>query len=1052
MINGLIKRLGCAFVIACIAFTLSGQEGTTVSGLIVNSSNEPLGNISVTFEGSREAPAISDSMGHFELLVPSSDVWLEFSPISEYKGKKIYLNRQTDIKVYLLKEGLESDYDEVAYAGESVPRRDLVSSTFSKSGDLLYENAQESFDQDLQGRVAGVHQVGMSGMPGSGTYMLIRGLNSVNSNNSPLVIVDGIPLETPGVMSSVVDGFVNNPLSSIDPQDISTLTLIKDGSSLSSYGVKGSNGIIIIETLKPVETTTSIDFTFKTGVTTMETRMPQLETYNYKTLAKEMLSSSPINEELYQEYYPGLYYTEGDEEFVRYNHNTNWQDEIFHDAWMQNVYLSVKGGDAIARYGLSVGFLNQNGVVKNSNYNRFNTRFVGTFNVFGWLRMYVSANLMSSNSSYNSSALQTETSPLLSALHKSPQLNPLAYDDEGKQLEKIDDIEELGVSNPTAVVNSYYAENTNYRFLTSFKMEGDISKSLKLNILFGLNINDLKEGVFMPNLGMEYYYNNEAYNVSESLNDNLFTMYNDNYLSYQKLFKDIHFLRLSVGVRWQTNDYQEDWGLSMNSNENDQYTNIGTGDPNLEDIAGQNSSWNWLSNYYTASYTFRDKYLLDASFAADFSSRVGKEAEDVLWIGDAPFGLFYNVGVAWRISSESFMSGISAIEDLKLRLSYGTSGNDDIGNQNSFSYYKLKLYRETSGMIPGGIANNYLSYESISQLTAGFELRLMENRFQLSGSYYSSSTDNMLIFEQLDAFMGYDIYPSNNGGMDKTGYELSLFSRIVQKNKFSMDLGISAGHYESTISAMPNNEIITKLPGNAEIINRVGEPANSFYGYEYLGVFSTSDDVLAAGSPVNEKGVAYRAGDAQYNDISGPDGAPDGVINEYDKILLGSATPEYYGGISLDMTYGRWSLGIMFQFVYGNENYNYLRYENEKMTDLSNQSGAVLNRWIYEGQETNIPRSLWDDPIGNSAFSSRWIEDGSYARLKEVTLAYRIPDGFAFFKDLNIFLTGANLFTISNYLGYDPEFSYSFNPQQQGIDYGLMPHGRRIIVGVKFGL
>lgn len=1051
MYKGFIKRIGWSLVLACLTLMAAGQEQMKVRGQIVNSSNEPLGNVSVTFEGSREAPSITDSTGWFELTVPSNDVWLNIAPVGVYKSKRIYLNRRSEIKVYLLREGMASNYDEVVYSTRGVQQRDLISNTYSISGDRFYENAAESFDQELHGRVAGLHQVGMSGLPGSATYMLIRGLNSINTTNQPMVIVDGIPLETPGVMGSVVDGYSNNPLSSIDPADISNLTLIKDGSAMSSFGLKGSNGMIIIETLKPVVTTTSIDFMFKTGITSMNTRIPQMSSENYSTFAKEVLSSSPINQEYYGDLYPGLFLLPSDEGYYRYNHNTNWQDEIFSDAWMQNAYISVKGGDAIARYGLSVGFLNQNGIVKNTNYNRFNTRFVGTFNIFSWLRMYVSANLMSSNSRYKESALVEETSPLLSALSKSPTLNPYAYDLDGNRLQKLDDIDELGVSNPTAVVNNYSALNSNYRFLTSFRMEGDINKYLKMNVLLGLNINDLKEAVFMPNLGMEYYFNDEAYNVAQALNDLLFTMYNDNYLTYSRLLNDIHFLRITGGVRWQTNDYQEDFGISMNSNENDQYTNIGTGDNKLNNVSGDNTRWNWLSNYYALSYTYRDKYLLDAAVSADFSSRVGTEAEDVLRINDLPFGIFYNVGAAWRLSSESFMSRFAAIEDLKLRVNYGTSGNDDIGNLNAFSYYRLKLYRETSGMVPGGYANDFLKFETVNHLTAGLELKLMENRLQFAGNYFMSTTEDMLIFEQLSSYMGYNIYPSNNASLDKNGYEVSLFSRLLQKNNFSIDLGVNFGHYESIITSIPDDQIITSIPGGGEIINRTGEPANSFYGYQFNGVFSTTAEAMEA-SLVNEKGIPFRAGDASFEDFSGPDGAPDGVINEYDKVILGSATPDFYGGLHLDLNYGRWNLGMFWQFVLGSENFNYLRYQNEQMTGISNQSIAVKDRWIYEGQETQVPRSLWDDPVGNSAFSSRWIEDGSYARLKEVTLSYTIPEAVGFFSNLTIFVTGSNLLTFTDYLSYDPEFSYSFDPKLQGIDYGLIPFGRRILAGVKFGL
>lgn len=397
------------------------------------------------------------------------------------------------------------------------------------------------------------------------------------------------------------------------------------------------------------------------------------------------------------------------------------------------------------------------------------------------------------------------------------------------------------------------------------------------------------------------------------------------------------------------------------------------------------------------------------------------------------------------------MDGANAIEDLRLKVNYGTSGNDDIGNYSSYAYYKLKLYRETSGMIPGGFPNSFITFETIKQLSTGISMSLWENRLMLNGNYYTSKTSDMLIYEQLNSYLGYSVFPSNNAALEKIGYDLGLTTRIVQRGDFAFDLGLTVSHYESTITEIPEGEIVTDLSGGAQLINRVGSPANSFYGYEFNGVFSSQADALAAGL-VNEKGIPFRAGDAIFSDQSGPDGVPDQVINEFDKMILGSSTPEFVGGASVSLFFKRFRFDMFWQFVTGNEAYNYLRYQNEKMTDLSNQSAAVLNRWVTEGQKTEIPRAVWDDPIGNSGFSSRWIEDASYIRLKEVSLSYDIPGGVGFLKKLGIFITGSNLLTFSNYLSFDPEFAYSFNSMQQGIDYGLMPMGRRVMIGVKFGL
>ncbi|MCF6358037.1 MAG: hypothetical protein L3J54_09555 [Draconibacterium sp.] len=266
-------------------------------------------------------------------------------------------------------------------------------------------------------------------------------------------------------------------------------------------------------------------------------------------------------------------------------------------------------------------------------------------------------------------------------------------------------------------------------------------------------------------------------------------------------------------------------------------------------------------------------------------------------------------------------------------------------------------------------------------------------------------------------------------------------------------------HHYNRITCLHGNNNILEIKGDklvipvrgAEIVNMPGEQANSFYGYIYEGVYSTTEAAESKGLK-NDKNVAYKAGDAIFTDISGPDGTPDGIINNFDKTVIGSSNPKHFGGISNTFTYKRWSLNAFVQFVSGNEVFNYVRSQNENMVGLANQSTKVLDRWQYEGQQTEIPRALFDDLVGNSSFSSRWIEDGSYLRLKNVSLSYTIKNEFLAFKNAQFYFSATNLLTVSNYLGYDPEFAYSQSHKMQGIDYGLTPQSRQFVLGVKLGL
>ncbi len=806
---------------------------------------------------------------------------------------------------------------------------------------------------------------------------------------------------------------------------------------------------MLIETLNPPETQTTIDFSFKTGINFKGKEIPQLNSEEYKTLANEILLTSNVLEESLPGLYPGLFYTPADKEYIRYSHDYNWQKEVFTNSVMQDAYLSVKGGDAIGRYGLSVGYLGHEGIFKNTGFNRFTTRFVGTFNIFEWMRMYISANLANTNANLKESALLPQTSPILTSLFKSPLLSPYKYDN-NNQLPIIDNVDELGISNPLAVIKNYNAKNSGNRFLTSVRIEGDITKKIKWNSILGLNISSIRESAYLPNLGMDLYYSGEVFNASKSMNNGFLSVYNNNYLSYSGTFNKVHALSAMIGSKWQVNKLQEDWAIAKNANENDQYTNLQAGVPFLRDDGGRILNWNWLSTYGKVDYSFRDKYLLELSMTSDLSSNIGKSANDVFKISGVPFRMFYAAGGAWRLSNENFLKNVSAIEDLKLRFSFGLSGNDDIGIGNIYNYYKLSLYRETSGVIPSAFTNESLTAEKNKKLNFGADLSLYAGRIRLSFDYYDYNSEDLLVYEKLDPFIGYDYYPINNGSLNNSGEEIFIFTRIVDANNFKLDLDLNISSNRNKITSIQGGQIVSDLNG-CQIINSVDNPVNSFYGYMYEGVFSTSDEASQA-DLVNERGMPFGAGDAIFRDISGQDNVPDGIINDYDKVILGSSNPEYFGGLNTSFIYKRWGLHFFWQFVYGNKAFNYVRYQNEKITDLSNQSVSTLNRWEYEGQQTDVPRALWGDPLGNNAFSSRWIEDASYLRLKQLSLSYTISDKVLFFRNINTYVTATNLFNLNNYLGYDPEFAYSFSSRDQGIDYGLMPFYTSVILGIKFGL
>jgi outer membrane receptor protein involved in Fe transport len=358
-------------------------------------------------------------------------------------------------------------------------------------------------------------------------------------------------------------------------------------------------------------------------------------------------------------------------------------------------------------------------------------------------------------------------------------------------------------------------------------------------------------------------------------------------------------------------------------------------------------------------------------------------------------------------------------------------------------------YRETVGLFPALLPNDELTYETVNMIDAGLNLSLFGNRFSLDADYFVSTTDHMVIFTPVSAYLGYDFLVENGGSMENKGWEIGSFVRIINAQNFKWDLNLFLSSISNEVSQLKGDKLIYDVPGGQKV-NRIGSAPNSFYGYIYNGVFSTQEEAATA-NLINDRDVPFGAGDAKFEDLSGPDGTPDGIIDENDKTVIGSPLPDYFGGMINSLSYKGWSLSASLQFVYGNEVFNYVRYQNEKMSGLENQSAHVLNRWQYEGQETDVPRALWEDPVGNSSFSTRWIEDGSYLRVKYIKLTYRIPSQFLMFKNAEFYVSVNNLFTKSTYLGYDPEFSASLSQFYQGIDYGLSPIPRQFMLGINIG-
>lgn len=1048
-INRMLTKKYILLILSLASGLLLLAQENSLRGNVFSDAGQAVEGVAITIEGSKGL-AVTDSTGAFS-IADVDQKWIKISPIGAYKGKRIFIDGEHDIKIYLSAKDRQSVHDEVSTGYGLATTNQLLSKLSKPSTDNdFYTKSAQDINVLMQGDVEGIYTRSYSGSPQGGSYSYLRGIRSMNGNNQPLYVIDGLIIEKSALVNSLLDGTNIDPLSTLEINDIVSVDVLRNAAATAIYGAKGSNGVIIIKTLKPTDTKTMINLSLQSGLNMQPSQYTQLDKVQYKTFAKEMLATSSSMEENFAVEYPGLYATEADGElYYPYQHNTNWQDEIYQNSMFSKAYLSITGGDEVGKYGVSVGYQNNSGIIKETGNDRLSLRFISDFSVLPKVNMFVSTNLSYSKSILKETSSAIETNPILAALAKNPLMGIYNYDADGNQISTYQDVDELGVSSPSVIIDGYSATNDNYRFNTSIAFEGEVMEHLDFGIKGGLNYNTVQEEIFQPDNGMEYYYGGEVYNASKASNNKLFVLSTDNYLKYNNIYDDKHELTAFAGFRLSQSTIENDWVVGKNL-PSDEYQNIGDADATLTSSGGDKLTWQWLSYYTSASYAYKGKYLASLSGSIDGSSRIGKSYGKGLIIGDQPYGAFGAVGLGWRISNEQFLQDIYAIEDLKFRVSYGVTGNDDIGEYSSLDYYVTGQYRELLGLNKTTLANTEIGYEYNYEFNPGIDLALWGNRVALSLDYFHTVTKDAMIYANATSYSGYDVQAVNGLEMKNTGYEVSLNVRAVSTPKFKVDALFNISTYNNEVVSIKGDQLITEALG-AEFITQSGSEVNSFYGYQMEKVFSTTAEAASAHEGTDylysNRGLPFEAGDVKYTDQNN-----DGIINDDDKVILGSPNPDLYGGFGLNFKYGGWSLNSLFNFALGGEAFNYVKYMNESMSSLNNQNISTLNRWQYEGHETEMPRAQMDDPVGNTDFSSRWVEDNSYLRLKRVELAYTITNSTSVFKNMTFSVSGENLLTFTNYTGADPEFSYMPTTMSQGLDYGATPQYKRVLFSVKLGL
>jgi TonB-linked SusC/RagA family outer membrane protein len=1044
--------LRVSFIVTCCLATLqlsaqrsdslSVRSSVKLSGTITDASTgTALEGISVSVPG--YSSAISDENGAFSIDAPASTATLTLSG-EGFQTKEVAIKGRNEIAIKLHDAGFNTVYRRANLSSVEKPMSQVAQSVYSLNPTNKFQAAAETPEIYMQGKIPGLNLVRRSGMPGIGTFMTLRGINSLYATNQPLIVVDGMIFDMNDYGGSVITNYYANPIANIDIKDIDNITVVKDASS--SFGSKGANGAIFITTSHAQELATRIHFAVTSGVNFSPSSLPVMNASDYRVYLSDVLKSAGYSDSDIQAQ-PYMKDDPSTPDYYRYHNNTDWQDKLFKNSVNQNYYLKVTGGDNIAKYSLSLGYLNQKGIVENTDFQRYSVRFNSDLNITPRLSGNTHLSFTYGNRNLIEEGLSGTTNPISLSLIKSPLLHTNEISDDGLQSPNLAGIDIFNISNPAQISEKMVAQNSNYQFFGSANVKYDIRKNLYASALFGITLDKIRENLFIPKYGVvpDTLYNALALSRMGAQLQRTFSMYTDTKIAYDKTFNAMHALSARAGFRFINNKSEEDYGLGANS-ATDELQTIGTGTTLLRRTGGQLGKWTWLNYYASVDYSFLHKYFLSVNVALDGSSRFGDETKDGVSLYNNRFGVFPSLAAGWLISSENFMSDLNFIDMMKLRASYGITGNDDIGNYSATQTYVSQNLLGMEGLILGNVANPALQWETVTKTNLGLDLAFLNERLTLSVDVFKNKTDNMLTYETVSTVAGGSKILTNNGAMENQGIELALSGRVLD-NDFKLDLGASVASYRNKVTRLPYENMMTSY-ANASIMTSVGNPLAVFYGYKTNGVYATNEEASAfSRREANGSLTSFQGGDVRFVDRNG-----DFIIDESDKTVIGNPNPDFTGMFMTRLGWKRFVLDADITFTYGNDVYNYTRAQLESQSGFENQTQSVMNRWRTDGQVTNVPRTSYGDPSGNARFSDRWIEDGSYIRLRTLSITYSVPLKSERIKSVTVYGTGSNLVTISRYLGYDPEFSASNNVLLQGINTGLTPQYKSVMLGVRLGL
>lgn len=1007
-------------LLGILMFSCSVYSQTTISGYVIDEkTKEPLIGTSVVLKSTTRG-TFTDTDGSFSFRISNPlPITLSVALVG-YKSQEIDVYEANEPIVIALSEDLNY-LNEVVVVGYGTQKRKELTGAISSVPKESLSQIATSFDGLLGGAVSGLNVAQSSGQPGTTSNIRIRGGNSVNGGNEPLYVIDGVIIYNDNSSTNIgisrAAGALN-PLAALNPSDIESIEILKDVSASAIYGSRGANGVIIVTTKSGKKGKTNIEYQYSVGWQQTHKKLDLMNARQWGELYLEIASDENIQE-------TGL----TADKVAQLGTGTNWQDAALRTATTQNHQLSISGGDEKSRYLISGNFNDQDGILLNTNFKRYSGRFNFERDLFSnfVVGLNVTASRMEQNGLSDYSGLYVNgISNSLDYVLRIPQVVPI-YNEDGSfnynnPFEKGDlRFGDRTVNAISDLVNTV-SQTKNNSLIGSFYAKYTITPSLIAKFSAGTNLSNTTQNFFAPSSSAAGFLSKGYGSVGNKTSDSWQFEYT---LNYTKQFNKEHFLDVLAGYTTQTTNIEYAIASASNfSNEQLSYHNLQGGSTLLASSSGGSESI-LNSVLGRVNYSFRGKYNLTATLRADGSSRF---AQNQKW------GYFPSLGLSWNISEESFLKNNTTIDDLKLRGSLGTVGNQEIGDYRYEATYATKIYSFNNKLVTayarGNAENPDLKWEKTSQYNLGADLNLFKRRLGFVIDAYYKKTSDLLLDVPVEITTGFGTMLKNVGNVTNKGLEFAVIGNIVETKDLGLNLSANIAKNVNEVTSLGNLDYF--LSGNTII--KKGEALGSFYGVVFDGIVQEDDDLSKIPAPSWKPNV--EPGDVKYVDQNNDNK----ITQDEDRVVLGSVQPDFIYGFSTTVRYKSLSLFAAFQGSKGNQIANLLRQDLESPSTSYNVLASLVDRWTPENRSNTIPKA---SVTSATWLDSRYIEDASFLRLKNVTLSYTIPikvAGAAQTK-LRIFATGQNLLTFTKYKGYDPEVA-------SGIDSGAYPTARTFSFGV----